>query len=525
MEKQQKLSFSERALKRANLCLCITTVIVASVLVLLYLGQIQQGRLAMRRGLIISAMLEVPAILSIVLYRRNPLSEKFRYAAVVSFFIVFEVACLSSTLFLYNLFVFPVMVALIMYYDRKLEICFSFANYILIFLNGLYCINVFHTASREETNQIYMIWIIVLIIDVSLCLATRFAKAHNEESLAELEEGRREQEELMTAIISAADILNTSIRSIRETVKEVSEATSGVAEAMCDVSAGMENTVNSIQEQAAMTGRIGDVVADTAEIANHLDSISKTSDKDVAEGHGLVASIVSRTQTIEEENITVKGNMEELHRHTGDMAKIIGMIQKISSQTNLLALNASIEAARAGEAGKGFAVVAEEIRVLSEQTRQSTGEIQEIIQKLNKNASDTLQSMEHVMEEIDGQVNMVRDIEQNFGDIKRGLDELRSNTEGVNAKVQELKESNLVLTDNNNVLSSTSEEISAAAEETTAMCTQNSDRLKEVNRIVEGLAAEAEKMNSCIEAYRNMQQEQSTQNTVQENAEYKLATA
>ena len=153
----------------------------------------------------------------------------------------------------------------------------------------------------------------------------------------------------------------------------------------------------------------------------------------------------------EQENHTVKSNMTALHDHTKDMQKIIGIIQQISSRTNLLALNATIEAARAGEAGKGFAVVAEEIRMLSEQTKDSTENIESIITKLNDNATDTITSMDTVMNEME-------------------------KSEDMNEKTRLLTETNKTLIDDTNTLSSTSEEISASSEETCAMCSDNGRR-------------------------------------------------
>lgn len=338
---------------------------------------------------------------------------------------------------------------MILFFDLKLEIRFSGITLILTILNGLYSFYVLGCQAQQQKNQIFMACTLAFILGVTICIAARAAKIHNEETLDEFERNRSKQVSMMDSIVTVGQSVNESTQSIHALVEELSEATNSVNTAMADVAASMESTSSSIQEQAEVTGRIQDIINETVEMSDEL--------------------------------------------------------EQISAQTNLLALNASIEAARAGDAGKGFAVVAEEIRVLSEQTKQSTENIEEIINKLDQNATDTITSMDHVMDKIGDQVAMIHEIKEDFAGIRSGMSDLKENSIHMSDNVRTLKESNTTLVDSTNTLSSTSEEVSASAEETNAMWADNAERFNVINDVLEKLTAETSRMDGFIHEYNEMQ--------------------
>ena len=174
------------------------------------------------RAVIIAFMLAVPVAFSVLYFVKRPLSLNYRHFAVAAFYVVFEVSCLSSKIFVYNLFVFPVMIATMMYFT--FEIRLAVVNNILVVANGIYSAKVLGSDDRTSLNQIYMTVLVVMILNISIYIASKAAEVHNKEEIEELERGRRVQEEMMQSIISAGKVINSAAQSIKGTVSEVAQA-------------------------------------------------------------------------------------------------------------------------------------------------------------------------------------------------------------------------------------------------------------------------------------------------------------
>lgn len=150
------------------------------------------------------------------------------------------------------------------------------------------------------------------------------------------------------------EMVATAVNEMTAAVQEVSQSTSGAAQAALDAT--------EMSQKGALT------ITDAIGIIDSLDS-------DIS---------------------TASTSITQLKTDSENIGGVLDVIRGIAEQTNLLALNAAIEAARAGEQGRGFAVVADEVRTLASHSHDATKEIQEMVERLQQGVASAVGNMEDV---------------------------------------------------------------------------------------------------------------------------------
>ena len=324
------------------------------------------------------------------------------------------------------------------------------------------------------------------------------SKEFSDHALGAVEEQSSKQDEMLKEMISISRTVKEESDKSTEMVNGLAESMETVAHSMQEITDATDLTAENIAEQNIMTHSIQEAIEETRESSGKMVEIAKDSNESIQENMKVMEELSRQSERIAATNELITKSMGKLQDKTKEVEEIAEIILDISSQTNLLALNASIESARAGEAGRGFAVVAEQIRQLSEQTRTSTENVTRIVNELNHNADEVVQSVENSVETTTSQNHIILEAADSFAKLEQNIGRLITDIQEIDEKIYNLSDSNNKIVENISQLSATTQQVTASAQQANELSEQNLKYAEQTKEAITLMKSATENMEQYL---------------------------
>jgi methyl-accepting chemotaxis protein/ribose transport system substrate-binding protein len=214
-----------------------------------------------------------------------------------------------------------------------------------------------------------------------------------------------------------------------------------------------------------------------------------------SDGAGHLDKYTDQMQLISTNLDETASFIRTLNSNLSEINEFGNLIMNITDQLNLLSLNSRVEAARAGEAGRGFAVVAMEMNKLSDATKDSVTQINNLLQNILKSNTKVSESIGNVTKSFTMSTEIFSSVKDSFYTINNNANILNSDIKKVYEESIMISESTKEISTQSSILHDASNEISNITQDVAAV---TEEELAE-NEEIGGQAISLQKMLSSIE--------------------------
>lgn len=337
-------------------------------------------------------------------------------------------------------------------------------------------------------------------------LNVQFEDQEADDEVGELQTSFRQMtgnlKEIITHVSDSSDQVAASAEELMASADETMLGTELISTSIQNVSDAADKQKEMSSSSAAFAQKVLEEAEEIANQANQATALSISTNEKIEKGSVYVENTVSQMNLIQSTVEETADSLTLLASRTTEIVNILKLVQDISDQTNLLALNAAIEAARAGEAGKGFAVVADEVKKLSEQTKQSVSNISRIAAEIENDTTTTVSSIQQVKDRVKAGITISHDTKATFdeilaiiGQVQNQVNEITAVSDSIHSKMESVSEQSLQMAAVSETTADNAVSVASASEEQLAS-------MSEVNTAAGSLAHLAEELQGIVAKFR-----------------------
>lgn len=420
-----------------------------------YGSDVSQGGYPSTNYIIFLILCWVPFFAGDLLLRiRGKADDRYRYALVIGYGIFYTFLICTTDSPIAFTYILPVVSLLVLYKDQKFMVGCAIANIASVIISVIYHLVVLgqNTATGQKNYQLQVACLLLCYIGYIMSIRHLIESdgALTDSIKADLKRVVTTVEQVKTASNTIMD----GITVVRELATENKHGSDIVVDGMNKLTDNNDQLQSRTASSQEMTGDINSQVQNVASMINDMVSLTAESGKHAKTSSVDLESLVQTAGTMADLSNEVEHILDAFKTEFETVKQETGTIDSISSQTNLLALNASIEAARAGEAGKGFSVVAEQIRKLSTETKDSSGQISEALSRLDEISGKMTSSIEETLKLIQATLEKVTQTGENVNKITQDSSLLGEHIQTIDSAMKEVESSNRQLVENMEQVSS-----------------------------------------------------------------------
>ena len=450
------MDYNENEFKaKANIKARSIWLVFALLLSANYGTDVSQGGYPSTNFIIFLILCWVPFFAGDLLLRiRGKADDRYRYALVVGYGIFYTFLICTTDSPIAFTYILPVVSLLVLYKDQKFMVGCAIANIASVIVSVFYHLVVLgqNTATDQKNYQLQVACLLLCYIGYIMSIRHLIESdgALTDSIKADLKRVVTTVEQVKTASNTIMD----GITVVRELATENKHGSDIVVDGMNKLTDNNDQLQSRTASSQEMTGDINSQVQNVASMINDMVSLTAESGKHAKTSSVDLESLVQTAGTMADLSNEVEHILDAFKAEFETVKQETGTIDSISSQTNLLALNASIEAARAGEAGKGFSVVAEQIRKLSTETKDSSGQISEALSRLDEISGKMTSSIEETLKLIQATLEKVTQTGENVNKITQDSSLLGEHIQTIDSAMKEVESSNRQLVENMEQVSS-----------------------------------------------------------------------